>query len=475
MKSLWFILLLPLIPFADIYAQDEQVEITEKKEAPAFKLFRANEDYSYLKDKENSPYETDFFDAIKCIPLNKTKSVNLLFGGEIRPRLEHFSNRKWNNEDQTFYSQRLSLHTKWNLTKYVTVFGEFYHGLVSLKEGEFAQSDLLNVHQGFVDFHLPFQSKTRLDVRFGRQELALGTARLVGLRNGPNIRRSFDMGRVLLKQEKIKMELFYGTEVIPKFGVFDNDFAFFDPNANNSKLWGAYTQFQLKKDPSKTEVYYLGFHSKFSFYNDTTGNDLRHTFGLRRFGYLNKTWLYNTELMIQSGRTANKTALAWALEIDWKYVLNKFKMKPTFGVKANIISGDQTYGDDKLGTFNPMFANPAFFSLAGTIAPVNLIEFHPSFSIKPNKKTTIYLEWALFNRYSTQDGVYAPPRFLSQEGHTSKARFIGNQLGLKAQYEATRHLSIDLDLSYFIAGKFLKETGKALNIFHVAPTISYKF
>jgi len=79
-------------------------------------MFRAEENYSYLKDKENSPYENDYLDALKFIPINKTKDINLLFGGEIRPRFEHFSNRNWTEEDESFYTQRLSLHANLNIT-----------------------------------------------------------------------------------------------------------------------------------------------------------------------------------------------------------------------------------------------------------------------------------------------------------------------------------------------------------------------
>ncbi len=57
-------------------------ETEEKKEAPAFKLFRAEENYSYLKDVETNPFKEDAFDAIKFIPLNASKSIYATIGGE---------------------------------------------------------------------------------------------------------------------------------------------------------------------------------------------------------------------------------------------------------------------------------------------------------------------------------------------------------------------------------------------------------
>ena len=105
-------------------------------EPPAFKLFRAEEHYDYLKDKENSIYKEDYLDAIKFIGLNASKNINLGFGGEIRLRMEDFTNRNWADEDETFYSHRIALHSNLNVTKYIRFFGELYHGLVSLEQNQ---------------------------------------------------------------------------------------------------------------------------------------------------------------------------------------------------------------------------------------------------------------------------------------------------------------------------------------------------
>ncbi len=452
-----------------------QEEKVKKKESPPFKLFRAEESYNYLKDKENNPYEKDHLDAIKFIPLNKTKNINLSFGGQIRPRVEYFSNRGWSEEDENFYSQRLSLHTNLNISSHVRVFGEMYHGFVSLEEREFANSDDLDWHQGFVEIKLPFTDKSDSKFRFGRQEMAFGATRLLGLREGPNIRRSYDMARAMLHRKNNRIDLFYGKEVTPGFGVFDNKSNLFDSNANNPALWGLYSQFKIKNISGKNELYYLGFDSPSSAYTDAGGDDKRHTFGLRRFGKIGAAWKYNTELIGQLGKTGGKSVTAWAFETDWYYAFNSMKLQPELGLKLDVISGDKKNGDADLQTFNPLFPNPAYFSLAATIAPVNLIEFHPSFSFKPRPKMKIYTEWASFYRYSAADGVYAPPRFLKRKGQQTDERSIGNQFGLKYNYEINRHLCFDFDLSYFLAGKFLEETGEAENIFHFASTVSYQF
>lgn len=64
---------------------------------------------------------------------------------------------------------------------------------------------------------------------------------------------------------------------------------------------------------------------------------------------------------------------------------------------------------------------------------------------------------------------------LGRSGQTSKARFIGQQVGFTLRSKLTRHLTADLDLSYFVAGRFLAETGEHKNILHVAPTVAFTF
>jgi hypothetical protein len=52
---------------------------------PAYKLLRYEEDYSYLKDPSR---RTDFWDAIKYVPLWGREDWYLSVGGELRERYE---------------------------------------------------------------------------------------------------------------------------------------------------------------------------------------------------------------------------------------------------------------------------------------------------------------------------------------------------------------------------------------------------
>lgn len=455
------------------FAQEERE--ASKKVPPPLKLTRAEESYLYLKEKESNPFESSIFDGIKFIPLSPNGNINLSLGGQYRTRYEHYSNRFWNREgDQNFYSQRIAFHTNLELGKYIRFFGELYHGYTS-HEKEFAEYDEADIFQAFVEFKSSIGEEGKINFRFGRQEMGLGATRLIGIREGPNIRRSYDMGRIIYSKGKSKIQAFYGKEIRPLFGAFDNEFSFFDSSSPNPKLWGAYSQFPINGLNGFNEFYYLGFQVDNSAFNDVSGEETRHTIGLRRFGKIGKHWRYNSEAIYQFGEIDGQEISAFSIDTDWHYELNETNWKWSPGLKLEYTSGDKDTGDGKINSFNPMFVNPAFYSLAATVTPVNIIGIHPSVRFKPTEKLRLYAEWAIFWRASKNDALYRPTRFINRPANEVSEKNIGNQFGLEIQYEISRYFSLDFDVSYFIAGNFLEKSGEAENILHIAPTLNFKF
>ena len=144
----------------------------------------------------------------------------------------------------------------------------------------------------------------------------------------------------------------------------------FDNDAINPELWGLYFQFKIGGDAGKTELYYLGFQSDRSRFNDVVGEETRHTIGLRRFGKLGERWHYNTELVYQFGDLAGQDIRAYNIETDWRYELIHTRWQPSIGLKLELTSGDNRAGDGKINSFNPMLyadfviLNKDYFSIS---------------------------------------------------------------------------------------------------------------
>jgi hypothetical protein len=440
--------------------------IAKAQELPPIKALRAEENYESVL-KNDSLKNATFLNQLKAIPFTKKRSIYLSLGGEFRPRWEHTDNKNWSSQetaDERFYSQRIMFHTDLHVGKHIRFFGQLTHGRVSLEEPIYTQSDQLDLHQAFAEFLIPIQSTT-LKIRAGRQELLLGSGRLMALRDGPNSRRSFEMARIMLENKAYTTNLFFGREVKVPDGFFDND------SEDAPYTWGMGINAKTEKILGNTSLYYIGFDAESVKYNDGVSHETRHTIGLRRFGSLGKRFKYNTEINYQFGEFGGKSISAFSIEGDWHYNLINTKFKPDLGLKLDYISGDKNTGDDKLGTFNPYFNNPAYFGLIIQVAAMNMFDIHPSIKLQLSEKFSAIAEVDMYWRSQLNDGLYAGSKALLRASNNNRSRFIGWQSGLKLDYEINRFLKLSSENYYFVAGDFVKETGDAKNTFYSSLTM----
>ncbi|MGH2359105.1 MAG: alginate export family protein, partial [bacterium] len=170
----------------------------QEPERPAYRKLRYEEDWSVLRDPAR---RTEPLDRLKYIPLTTDGWAWLSLGGEIRERYEYQQNPVWGQDPQDELGvllQRYALHTDLHLGPYLRVFLELLSALEDGRAGGASAVDenQLAVQQAFIDLSFDVVRDTHATVRFGRQEVNLGSGRLVDIRAGPNVPRSFNGGRV---------------------------------------------------------------------------------------------------------------------------------------------------------------------------------------------------------------------------------------------------------------------------------------
>jgi Alginate export len=94
---------------------------------------------------------------------------------------------------------------------------------------------------------------------------------------------------------------------------------------------------------------------------------------------------WDVEAMAQFGDVGGTNIRAWAVGSRSGYTVADFAWTPCLGLQIDAASGDHKAGDKTLGTFNPLFPNGYYFTLAGYTGYVNLIHLKPSLSVKPIK------------------------------------------------------------------------------------------
>ena len=441
-------------------------------EPPPYMLLRYDEDYRYLKDPA---LRTDLWDPLKYIPLAEEDDWYASFGAQIRPRLDYFNNFNFGTipGGNSTLLQRYLFHGDFHFGPNFRFFGQFMSGLETGRAGgplPEIDRDVFDVHQAFVDVVQEFEGGAALTWRVGRQEMAYGSGRLVDVREGVNLRRSFDAARLLYRVDEWSIDGFVSRPVINQTGVFDDN-----PNPDQA-LWGVYAVHPVSVLPDgHADLYYLGFQNTHAVYDQSTGYELRHTLGTRIWGRP-AAWDYDAEFIGQFGKFGEGHIAAWGVGTTTGYNFVDAPLRPRVGLVADITSGNRNPNSANLNTFNPMFPTGAYLNLANPIGPANFIQVHPCAELFFGDKVIAKADWAFVWRESIHDGIYGP--FVGppiRTGQLSNARFVGSSPSFTMTWKVTRHMTLLASYVHFFAGPFLEQTPPGKDTDYVAAWLDYTF
>jgi hypothetical protein len=439
---------------------------------PAFSKLRQDEDWSSLRDpaRRRGP-----LDELKFIPLDRDGFAYFSLGGELRERYEYTHNPVWGDDPQDkrgVFLQRYILHADLHFGPDVRFFTQMLSALETGRAGPAAVPDenRLDLQQAFVDLSIGTAGQGRATFRLGRQEMSYGSARLIDVREGPNVRRKFDGLRLRLDASD--------TWRVDGFAVrptFDKPATFDDRTDGHRALWGAYAVGRPSWLPAGAiDLYYLGFHDAAGRYVQARGRETRHTIGTRLWGE-HAGWDWNVELAFQAGKFNGGDIRAWtvASEIGHRWI--DTPLKPRLALSANIASGDRNAGDRRLGTFNPLFPRGSYFDELALLGPRNFYNVHPFVTIWPHDDVSITADWDFFWRLETADGVYSPSGRILRAPNGSTARYVGSAVSLNATWQVDPRVALTGIYTHFFPGKFIRQTGPARDIDFVELTMKVTF
>lgn len=467
-----------------------------------YRLSREEEDWGFLRDRSR---RTDVFDPVKYIRLREGRDDwYMTVGGEVRPYYERFRNENWGAAPQDsngFWLQRYMLHADVRMGGRFRAFFQLKSAVETNRRGGARppDEDYLDVHQAFFDFNLDLGADARggsapagggaggnrsLTLRVGRQEFNYGSGRLVSLREGPNVRHSFDAVRLIYRADGWRVDGFAARPAETNRGFFD------DGADTSQSLWGVYAVRPAAFAPGLTmDVYYMGFDRKLARFDQGAGREVRHSFGARFSnsapGGANArgAFDYDIEFIGQSGTFrpagaggARRGAIrAYTVGAHTGYTLRDARLRPRFGFGAAVISGDRDPLDPDLGSFNPLFPRGSFFGQIAQNGAVNVRVLQPSLTLRFAENLSVIASTYLYWRDSVRDGLYGPPSNLMRRGRLSPARYVGTQHDLELSWEASRHTTVKCFYAYYFAGRYLRETPPGGDINFFGTQMSYRF
>lgn len=438
---------------------------------PPIKKLRFDEDYSGMRDQ---PAATHWPARVKYIPFGRADQRHVTIGGEIRLRYEYTNNPTFGQDPQDAHGvwfQRYSILTDIHWNPQLRLFAQLSSALEAGRaEGPSpVDENKLEWQNFFFDINFPNGDSRSLTLRPGRQEIVLGSGRLVDVREGPNVRRTFDGVRGFYLCDQFRLDLLATRPRTDEPGAFD------DETSDRFALWGSYgTRAQPFSAAGNLDLYYLGYEDNDAQYVQGSGREHRHSIGLRYWGE-QENWNWNWEALYQFGRFAGDDIHAWTLATETAYRWQQHSWKPELRFSINIASGDTNPDDGTLGTFNPLFPRGNYFSEAAVLGPRNFYNFHTFVNVLPTDDWSLTTDLNFFWRLETEDGLYSPSGQIIRAPMGSDSHFAMIALSLTAEYTFSRGLVFTAIHTFGKPEAFFRETGPSSDLNFTELTLQYRF
>ena len=386
---------LPQASYAqEIVEGDDVVEPRGADCADSMQMVRWREDWNAKEDLGDSG-----LCALKQIPL--TDNVAVSFGGELRYRAEPQDGVAFglSDEGQTGHLFRALAHADVRFGSRVRTFVELgFHDAAGYSGSPPPTGvDRLDLQQAFLD--LEIVDDGLLQLRSGRQELSFGSGRLFALREGANVRLSFDGILATSRFANSTLRAFYMRPVEIDRGTFDDD-------SSSEEFYGIYASTPLGSSGPVLDLYWLGFEAEAAPYFSIVGDEERHSFGARLSGASGAV-SYDVEGVWQTGSIANQSIDAWTASAEVSHAFDA-PWSPIITAKGAIASGDDDPDDGELNSFNPLYPKLNYFVERTLAAPVNFYNIDLGVAATPVPRLTLSAKALRFWRTSLEDGVYAP-------------------------------------------------------------------
>jgi hypothetical protein len=433
-----------------------------------FSVLRYDDDISSLKEQSFK----SGLDLLKFIPLGN--DFNISIGGELREQYQAYKNINFGDSPKNIGDKsphqlrhRFMAHANLDLGNHLRFFIQLSNTLRFLNTNPVApevDENQLSLHQFFAEV-----KANQWKFRLGAQELLYGNNRLITVREGQNTRLTFDGIVVKRVVKNGSIDILAVSKVISRQFIFDD---------KRFKEWlvGFYgTQYCLSHKIG-LDYFIVNLQSRSRKYNYQSGFENRQTYGIRLFSNLRKI-NFEVEGEYQSGKFNNLNVNAYSIFSDLNITLLS-KNKGIIGFATNFASGDNNRSDNKLNTYNSMYAKPAF-GLAIPLGATNIVSLAPYFRINLIHKLNILAQVFFLARSSSQDGTYSPAMIQNRPRPDllfgSIKRTLGELYVIETNYQQTKNLSFAFDYSFFKAGSYPKATGIGKDISYISFKSAFKF
>ncbi len=425
---------------------------------PAFALMQQSlydADWRFLDDPKTPP--SDWSEQLKRVHLGS----NWLFstGGASWYRYLDETNSRLTGKNNDFSQYRARVYGDlW----YKDMFRVYAEGIFAGTQGlnlpglqiDTNQNDFQNL---FVDVKLGEVADNPVYARVGRQEILLGSQRLISPLDWANTRRTFQGARIMETGEKFNFDAFWLQPVIPNSKGIDT----VDTHINFVGTWGTYKP----KKGTTVDLYYLFFDNKSTVVQSGINRvpNTVNTVGSRYAGDKDSRFLWDFEGAVQFGQQGTHDLFAGMATAGLGYHPKDVAWNPTAWLYYDYASGDNNPNNGSFNTFNQLFPFGHFYlGWADVVGRQNIHDVSASLTLYPAKWMTLWFQAHNFWLASSKDALYGPGGAVLRRDATGAAgNFVGNELDTITNFHLTKRTDLLVSYSYLFAGSFLQKTQPA--------------
>jgi len=419
---------------------------------PAIAFNRWAEDWSVLADPD-VPRET--LDELKYIPLsNYDARTYLSIGANIRERFEvndvNFGTA--GNQQDSYLLSRTEAHLDLRIHGQVQVFFQLQSDTSPGKQSPSpVDQDRLGVEQGFVAVSEPVGDGV-VAIRIGRQENGFDLQRFLSVRDGPNVRQSYDGASLAYTKGPWRLITLYTHPAENRNASLFDDYS-------SPHLSLGLVRIERQVTSSSSLSGYVGqFRQDGARFPSAGGNERRGLVELRYTGVRGGVdW--DAEAMSQNGRIGGQSIRAWATGAVIGRTFGSTSLRPRISLQFDAASGDKSPTDNQLDTFNPLFPSGYYFTTAGYTTYANVV--HAKIAVSINALANVKLssgfgaEW----RQTIADAIYTLPDVPVPDTVGRGGRYVGTYDQFRAECGLTPHIALALEVVHFSAGATVVSVG----------------
>jgi hypothetical protein len=383
----------------------------------------------------------------------------LRLGGQYRGRLEDDSALGFvPGAQEVYYLERVRLDLFVKPTPWLTFKAEMQDSRNFMYGNSRALAantyDPFDLREGFVEVGKP--ESNGFDVKFGRQEVSLGSERLVGPGEFKNAGGPFDAVRSFYKMDGVKLEFFAGSYM----AVDPNRF---DTHIPGEHLYYTYEYFTKLIPKASVEPYYLlrtQMHDKDERGN--VGNSTLSTGGLRVIGLLPARVDYSGEIARQWGPYVRDHVSAMAGSYTLGWTVTPAKWKPRASIEFDHASGDSAQKDGLRQTFDSLYSGHGAYTygLCDQMGWRNMRSVRAGFDFATTSRLRLRADFMEHYLATTQDGLYNSGGVLKVLNRKATSKHVGSEIDIQGTYQLSRSILFSVGLSHLFPGEFLMQSTK---------------